>query len=486
MRESSLAPQPTTPVATRWRRIRTPIPVPESTPAIERLRRVEPRSMTAMPPIVWHEAEGFCVRDPYGNQWIDLSSGIVMANAGHGHPRIVAAIHQAADAKLLASYAFPTDVRTRLLAKVVALAPVEDAKAIVYCAGTEATECAMALMRRHGRGISPKKVGILSFADGYHGRTLSASLAGGSPGANDWIAREQVGHYQISFPFCPRCPWGRDCYDDCGESCFHHCLNSLATHGIEPEQIAGIIAEPAPGWATWPIPRDFAQAMRTCAAKYDILITFDEVQCGCARTGRFFGFEHTGVIPDLIVLGKGLTSSLPVSALVGPAWLMDLPAPGEMSSTHGGNPVCAAAALANLEVIEEEHLADRAAATGAAVLEKLRQLQHDWPEYIRSIHGPGLFISIHLQVPNTGEPYLELADAVVAEAVRRGVLMFPTSRGFLKFVPPLCIELEAALEAVDVIQESFEACVQKVVAPAPQQGSDPLVSALCSGSKYEE
>ena len=421
--------------------------------------------MTAMPPIVWHEAEGFLVRDPYGNQWIDLTSGIVMANAGHGHPRIAEAIRQAADAKLLASYAFPTDVRTQLLAKLIALAPLEDAKAIVYCAGTEATECAMALMRRHGQSISPSKVGILSFADGYHGRTLSASLAGGRPGPNDWITREQVWHYQIPFPFCPRRPWGRDCYDRCGESCFRECLNSLAAQGIEPEQIAGIIAEPVPGWATWPIPKDFARALRIWAAEHDILITFDEVQCGCARTGRFFGFEHTGVVPDLIVLGKGLTSSLPVSALVGPARLMDLPAPGEMSSTHGGNPVCAAAALVNLEIIEEEHLTDRAAATGAAVLERLRQLQHDWPEYVRSIHGPGLFISIHLQVPGTDEPHVELADAVVAEAVRRGVLMFPTGRGFLKFVPPLCIELEAALEAADVIRECFQSCILDGTSP---------------------
>ena len=146
---------------------------------------------------------------------------------------------------------------------------------------------------------------------------------------------------------------------------------------------------------------------------------------------------------------------------------MDLPAPGEMSSTHGGNPVCAAAAVANLEVIEDEQLVDRAAATGAVVLERLRQLQRDWPQYVCSVHGPGLFISIHLQVPGTGESHGELADAIVAEAIRRGVLMFRTGRGFLKFVPPLCIELEAALEAAEVIRESFEACIQEVAEPEP-------------------
>ena len=469
MHTSELKPKPTLPITSRWRRIQTPIPVPESIPAIERLRSVEPRSMTAMPPIVWHEAEGFLVRDPYGNQWIDLTSGIVMANAGHSHPRIVEAVRKAVEGKLLASYAFPTEARTNLIAKLVALAPISDAKAIVYCSGTEATECAMGLMRRQGRNLSPRKVGILSFADGYHGRTLAASLAGGCPSDSDWIARRQVGHYQIPLPFCPRCSWGRDRYDACGTECFHQCLDSLQTQGVEVEELAGIIAEPVPGWTTWPMPRDFARAMRDWAAKHEILLAFDEVQCGCARTGRFFGFEHTGVVPDLIVLGKGLTSSLPVSAVIGPAWLMDLPSPGEMSSTHGGSPVCAAAALANLEVIEDERLVDRAAETGAAVLERLRRLQSDWPEYVRSIHGPGLFISIHLQVPATGESHVELADAVAAEAVRRGVLMFPTGRGYLKFVPPLCIELEAALEAADVICECFQSCVGDIASPVERE-----------------
>jgi 4-aminobutyrate aminotransferase / (S)-3-amino-2-methylpropionate transaminase / 5-aminovalerate transaminase len=416
--------------------------------------------MTGMPPIVWHDAQGFCVRDPYGNQWIDLSSGIVVANVGHSHPRIVEAIRQAIDASLLASYAFPTDARTQLLSKLVALAPFAEAKAIAYSAGTEVTECAMALMRLRGRTLGPNKVGILSFASGYHGRTFVASMAGGKAGPNDWITRQQIAHYQIPFPFCPRCPWGRGGYQQCGQWCFQRCLDSLAAEDVGPDQIAGFIGEAVPGWTTWPIPQDFAMALRSWATQHDILITFDEVQCGCARTGRFFGFEHTGVTPDLITLGKGVTSSVPLSAIIGPAWLLDMPAPGEMSSTHGGNPVCAAAAVANLEVIEDEKLVDRAAVTGAAVLERLRALQTDWPQHVRSIHGPGLFISIHVQVPGTGEPNTELADAIVAEAIRNGVLMFRTGREFVKFVPPLCIEPEAALEAVDVIRQCFKACIQ--------------------------
>ena len=283
--------------------------------------------MTAMPPVVWHEARGFLVCDPCGNQWIDLTSGIVVANAGHNHPRIVAAIKCAAEKGPLLTYAFPSQIRLQLLEKLAALAPIADAKAILYSAGTEATECAMGLMRRHGRAISPDKVSILSFRDGFHGRTLAASMAAGRPSQKDWIARERLEHYQISFPFCMQCPRERKCYQQCGATCFDACLQSLRERNIGPQQIAGIIVEPLPGWATWSMPTDFARAMRDWARKHDILIAFDEIQCGCGRTGKFFGFEHLCVVPDLITLGKGLTSSLPVSAVIGPQWLMDLPAP---------------------------------------------------------------------------------------------------------------------------------------------------------------
>lgn len=423
--------------------------------------------MAGMPPILWDRAEGFLVHDAYGNCWIDLTSGIVLANAGHAHPHIVAAIKVAADRHLIASYAFPTDARLALLEKLVQLSPIPDSKAILFCSGTEATECAMMLMRRHGCARSPSKVGILSFAESYHGRTLAAQLASGLPGAGDWIAREAVCHYQIPFPFCPECPWKRDRYEDCGQWCFGRCLEHLAAQNVNQADLAGVMAETVPGWATWPLPADFAAAMAAWAAEHEILLAFDEVQSGCCRTGRFFGFEHTGVTPDLITLGKGLTSSVPVAAVLGSREIMDRPSPGEMSSTHGGNPVCAAAALANLEVLEREELAAKAAATGALVLEALRELACEFPDRFRSIHGKGLFISAHMKRPDDGRPDGELADAVVYEAVRRGVMMFVTGRGFLKLAPPLSIDPAAALEAVEVIGAALRAVLERNSAAAP-------------------
>jgi len=455
MSVSDLKPHPTKPIKTRWRVIRSPIPVPESVPILERLRAAEPRSMAGMPPVLWHEAQGFLVRDPYGNQWIDLTSGIVVANAGHAHPRILEAIRKAADAKLLFTYVFPSRRRLELLEKLVSLSPIAESKAVLFSSGTEATECAMMLMRRHGRAQSPSKVGIVSFENSFHGRTLGASFASGGSRAADWIRRDLVCHYQLPFPFCPRCPWGRDGHEACGEWCFEKCLDSLRERGIGPERIAGVIAEAVPGWATRPVPADFAQALVRWAARHDILLTFDEVQSGCGRTGTFFSFEHVGVAPDLIALGKGLTSSLPVSALIGRAELMDGPLPGEMSSTHGGNPLCAAAALANLRVIEDERLTEKSANLGAVVKRELERLAEEFPEHFFSVQGEGLFISAHLKKPREEVADVALADAVAFEAVRRGVMMFATGRGYLKVAPPLSIEPGAALEAVGVVRECF-------------------------------
>ena len=470
MNVSELTPQPTTAVDSRWRRIVTPIPVPASIPVIERLRAAEPQSMAGLPPILWDQAEGFLVRDRFGNQWIDLTSGIVLANAGHSHPRILEAIRWATEQRLLATYAFPSEPRLRLLEKLVALSPIPNSKAILYSSGTEATECALMLMRRHGQRIHRQKVGIVSLAGHYHGRTLAAHLASGMPQPTDWIERERVEHFQIPAPQSLTCPWGKSHEGPCGGECFRSSINALAERGVGPERIAGLILEPVPGTTTVPLPRDFAAAAADWAKQHNVVLAFDEIQCGCGRTGKFFGGEHLGVTPDLIVLGKGLSSSLPVSAVIGHSTLLDLPLPGEMSSTHGGNPVCAAAALANLQVLEDEELIQKSARTGTVVLNRLQDLQEEFPDWVRAVQGVGLFLSIHLRLPGSDSrgslrdptldrgaihdyPAIESADAVAQAAVRRGVLMFTTGRGYLKFTPPLSIDLEAALEAADVIRE---------------------------------
>lgn len=441
MRSSDLTPKSTERIETKHRRILTSIPVPESIDAIKRLRAVEPRSMTGMPPVIWHEARDYLVRDPYGNQWIDLSSGIVMANVGHAHPRILAAIREQLDSQLIFSYAYPTDLRRRLLERLVELAPGKLDKAILFSAGTEATECAISLMRKHGLQLSQKKVGILSFEHSYHGRTLGARASGGAPGLIDGLSREQLEQFQLPMPGSAESK-GFDA--------------DLRRRQIDPDRIAGVILESMPGWTTSLYPQEYIDSLMQWAARHEILVTADEVQTGMGRTGRWFAFEHYGITPHLIACGKGLSSSLPVSAVIGPSDIMDLAAPGEMSSTFGGNPVCVAAALANLDVLRDEKLVERSKTMGVKLGQMLAPIAERHKPHVRFIEGRGLFYSVHLKDPENGTPLSEICDEIAMECVRRGVMMFVTGRGFLKLVPPLTIDSEALSEAVETIKEAAD------------------------------
>jgi len=441
MQVSELTPVAAEPVDTRFRRIRTPIPVPESIAAIERLRAVEPQSMAGLPPVIWHRARGFQVEDPYGNRWIDLTSGAAAANAGHGHPRIVRAVREQLDAQLLFTYAFPSHVRARLIERIARMEPRELDKAIAFCSGTEANECALTLMRRHGLSISPNKVGILSFDDTFYGRTLGARFAGGSPGTIDAIRRERVFQTQLPLPGSPR---SRGLAAD------------LADHGVDPDRTAGIIFESIPSMTTTLYPQDYVDALMTWTREHDVLVAVDEIQVGMGRTGRLFAFEHYGITPDLIAIGKGVSSSLPVSAVKGRAHVLDLAPPGEMSSTHGGNPICMAAALANLDVFEDEDLVRRSADLGERLAAWLRPIAVRHLGRVERIDGRGLWHSIRLRDPDSGAPAVELADAVAMECVRRGVMGFVTGRGFFKIAPPLVIDAGALAEAVGVVGEVLD------------------------------
>ena len=441
-------------VDTQFRKIKTRIPVPESLPILESLRLHEPISMTGQPLVLWDHAQGAAVYDKWGNQWIDWSSGVLITNAGHNHPRINQAIIEQARKGLLTSYCFPNDPRARLVELLVKITPKELSKAFILTTGAETVECALKLMRTYGlKKGGPEKITIVSFDKSFHGRTLGAQMLGGSPALKEWIVNLDPDIVQVPFPDGFRNP-------DTGFSSFE---NALATKNIDPDGVAGVIMETYQGGGASFAPKEYMQQLRKWCDRHDVLLTLDEVQAAFGRCGKLFGFEHYSIVPDLICLGKGISSSLPVSAVVGREEVMNQYGPNEMTSTHTGNPICAAAAVANINAIIDEGIPEHAAKMGDILHQSLAGLKDKYVDNIGAVQGKGLVAGIHMVKPGSSEPDGELAWEIVNSCVGKGLLMFsPVGFGgaTVKINPPLVIEKGALIEGLSVLDEAFEECLQ--------------------------
>ena len=446
-------------IKTKYRTITSQISTPASQKVIEVLEKYEPRSLTGHDPVVWQRAEGFQVFDINGNCWIDFSSAIILANAGHAHEKICQAIKVQIDRKLLHTYCYPSEIRAHLVHRLSELTPEYLEKVFLLTTGSEAMECAIKLTRMHGYSIHPNKIGIISFTHSFHGRTMGSQMIGGYPDQKDWIVNLDPDMHQIPFPFCFHCPRGKSRYERCGRECFHKGMSMLKDAGIGPGRIAGFITETFQGPTVAFMPVDYVQEMRQWADENQALVTFDEIQAGFGRTGKMFGFEHYGIEPDMICCGKGITGSLPLSAVIGRAHILDIPEQGHMSSTHTGNPLCCAAALANINVIESEGLVNRAAALGNILGEHLNILQKKYPHHVGGFNGKGLAYAVYLVKPDTKELDVDLGNRVTETALNKGLFMLQTGRGTLKIAPPLSIPKDALIEGVSVISEAIGDCI---------------------------
>jgi len=446
-----LAPVEVPAVDTKYRTIRTKIPVPESLEIFEALKRSEPESMMGQPPVVWEKAEGATIYDRWGNRWIDWSSGVLITNAGHGRKEIADALIEAIQKPLLSTYVFVHEKREELCRMLQDLAPKpEDYRVFLLSTGSEAVENAIKLartyaMEKHGDG----KRYVVSFENAFHGRTLGSQLAGGMEKQKTWIAGEGSTFVQVPFP---------DGYktEDTSFSLF---LDTLAAKGIDPENVAAVITESYQGVGPDFLPIEYAQEMQEFCRSHDIVMIYDEVQAGFGRTGRMFTYEHYGVTPDLIACGKGISSSLPISAVIGRADIMGLYAPGSMTSTHSGSPLPVIAAIESLKLIEKEDLVGRAARLEPVLMEGLEAVQKKYPDRLGCLHGKGLVAGIQAVRSGTKKPDSELATAVNVSCMRRGLLMFAPvgiAGECIKISPPLCIEEDALRESLEVFTEACD------------------------------
>ena len=437
-------------VSTKYRRIVTKLPVPATAAVFKKLEKFESRSMHGQLPVVWDKAVDFQVFDKYGNRWIDFTSTIFVANSGHSNSRVIKGVSNQLRQKLIHTYTFPSQVRADFLQKLIRITPRSCQKAFLLSSGTEATECALKLMRMHGRSKKKSKLGVISFLGGMHGRTMGAEFLKGDQKTSCWIGHNDPYIYHLKFPY----PWIKSGRTNWSKQ-FMQDISNLKRKGLKSGDICGFMIESYIGWGAVLFPPEYIRTLVDYARKNGILVCFDEIQGGLGRTGKLFAFEHYRVQPDLLCLGKALSGGLPLSAVVGRRDIMDLPEVGSMSSTHSANPLCAAAGLANLEEIESKNLIKESARKGIILHQRLAEIKAKFPKRIFWICGKGLIAGIIIKGPKTNRPDSIFASRVCERAMRKGLLLVHTGREAIKIGPPLTIPDAALLEGINVLEQSI-------------------------------
>ena len=313
-------------------------------------------------------------------------------------------------------------------------------------AGTEATEAALKLMRMVKK--RKKRLGIICIENNWHGRTMGAQMMSGNEDQKKWIGYKDKDIHHIPFPY----PWA---VKNGGEKFLQQSIESLVSQGIDlKEDICGFNLETFQGWGAIFYPIEFVKSIELICKEYDILLNFDEMQAGFARTGRNFGYEHYEVVPDLICVGKGMGGGVPLSGVIGRGEIMDLPEVGNMSSTHSANPMVCAAGLAVLNEIKNHSLVFESEKNGEILLHELEKIKSKYPKIISYIFSKGMIAAILFQNEKE-KPDNEFASKVAERCMQKGLLVVHTGRESIKLGPPLIISVEALKEGLQILDESI-------------------------------
>ncbi len=437
--------------ATRAINLQTKIPGPKSAAILERKRRVVADPKAIYLPIVAAEAHGATITDVDGNTFIDFTGGVGVLNVGHTHPHVVEAIQEQAAKFIHTDFTIvPYEVYVTLAERLLAVAPFSGpAKAAFFNAGTEAVENAIKFARAYTR-----RPAVIGFEGAFHGRTLmSLSLT------------SKTHPYKAGLgPFAPevyRVPFPNEYRGITGEAALAALERALVTQ-VAPETVAAIVLEPVQGEGGFiPAPQAFVEGVRELCDRHGIVMVVDEVQTGFGRTGRLFAIEHYGVEPDLITVAKSIAAGLPLSGVLGKAAIMDAPGDSAIGGTYVGNPVAQAAALAVLDVIEEEGLVERAQHIGDAIRARMLSWQERFPA-IGDVRGLGCMLALeYVEDRQTKRPAPQLASRVAEEAAERGLLLLKAGvhSNCNRVLCPLVITDAELEEALGVWEEALAAAL---------------------------
>jgi 4-aminobutyrate aminotransferase/(S)-3-amino-2-methylpropionate transaminase len=431
--------------------LKTSIPGPRSREILERKDRVIADPLSIFLPVVIERGDGATLRDVDGNTFIDFTGGVGCLNVGHSHPRVTEAVQEQAAKFLHTDFTIiPYEIYVTLAERLVESAPISGpVKAAFFNAGTEAVENAIKFARAH-----TKRQAVIAFEGGFHGRTLlSLSLT------------SKTHPYKAGLgPFSPevyRMPFAQDYRGPSAAEALAALERALITT-VAAENVAAIIIEPVQGEGGFVVaPPEFLEGVRRICDDNGIVLVVDEVQTGFGRTGKMWGIEHYEVEPDLMCMAKSIAAGLPLSGVIGRAEIMDAPGDSAIGGTYVGNPVAQAAAVAVLDVFQEEGLVERAAQLGETIRSRMSAWQQRW-DAVGDVRGLGAMLAIELvHDRGTKDPAPELASAVVEAAAERGLLLLKSGiySNCIRVLLPLVISEAELDEALGVWEEALDSAL---------------------------
>ena len=430
-----------------------PLPGPKARAAVEKDNRLISPSYTRSYPLVAKRGRGIRVEDVDGSEFLDFAAGIAVTSTGHCHPEVVAAIQkQAAELIHISGTDFFNEPLTDLAEKLSAIAPMPGPHRFFYGnSGAEAIESALKLARYHtGRQQ------IIAFLGAFHGRTMGAlSLTASKPQQKRRFSPLVPGVTHIRYPYAYRgCTGGPQEEEAFSMGCARYIEEKLFKTILAPEEVAAIFVEPIQGEGGYVVaPDNFLRELRAVCDRHGILLVVDEVQSGAGRTGKWWAIEHSGVEPDIVCMAKGIASGMPLGVCMSRAEIMDW-VPGSHASTFGGNPISIAAAIATIDILQREGVAN-AARVGEKMLDRLR----GWTKthmLVGDVRGRGLMIGIELvKDKTTREPVNALRNRVETLAFERGLMILGCGETSIRLCPPLLVTEQEATVALDILEDAL-------------------------------
>ncbi|MCG9479914.1 MAG: aspartate aminotransferase family protein [Actinomycetia bacterium] len=426
--------------------IKVPPPGPKSKALHDRAEKYMKgySSQVRLFPVAFESGHGVTMTDVDGNTFIDFSSGIYVTNLGHCHPKVVEYI-QKHTAQLMNCHDYTTEIKTKFLEKLASVTPGNLNGVQMYCAGTEAVEAAMRAARAY-----TNKYEFFSFYGDFHGKTMSAVSL--TEVANYTSGPRAVGHHMAPNGHCYHCHYQKK-YPECGLFCVDALEKQIRMEGTD--NVAGVVMEPIQGWGGSVVyPDEYLPKIREMCDKLGIFLIVDEVLTCCARTGKMFCVDHYDVVPDIIVLGKGLANGFPCTGFAIREDYADVLEKISASTSYGGNPMAAAAGLASLEVIEEENIVERSEKLGKFIMDRLVQIR-DSHKIIGEVRGKGCLLGMEaVKDKQSREPFDEAGRKIYQKAFAKGLAWIPAGHN-LRMSPPLIMEEDVAEKALDIIDQSI-------------------------------